>query len=324
MSVRIIKKGLLDTIQDTGRYGYQHVGINPNGAMDGIAAAIANMLVGNNFNEPVIEMHFPAASFLFESEALIALSGAHFGATINKEPVIINSAIRVSKNSFLEFSKHINGARCYLAVQGGWQSEKWLGSYSTNLKINAGGHEGRALKKDDFLNFKQEQNFSFLQRIKKAVEVNIAVDVSSFYHLNAIRCIRGEGYKQLNDTSKKIFSSSSFTITPQSDRMGFRLHGEPLMLTTKQELLSSAVTGGAIQLLPSGQMIVLMADHQTTGGYTIVAHIASADMPSLAQKNTNEKINFELIEHDEAEIFFIEQQQQLIFLKEKIAAMQLQ
>ena len=321
MSVRIIKKGLLDTIQDNGRYGYQHLGINPNGAMDRTAASVANILVGNNFNEPVIEMHFPAASFLFESNAMIALSGADFNATINKQTVTLNTALSVSKNSLLEFTAHKKGARCYLAIQGGWLADKWLGSYSTNLKINAGGHEGRALKKDDALHFKQEQNLSSLQQTKNAIEVNIALDVSSFYHSNVIRCISGSAYKQMNAESKKLFTSSSFTITPQSDRMGFRLQGEPLMLNTKKEMLSSAVTRGAIQLLPSGQMIALMADHQTTGGYPVVAHVASADMPSLAQKNVNEKIQFELIEHEEAEKIFIEQQRKLVMMKEKISEM---
>ena len=126
MSIRIIKQGILDTIQDDGRYGYQHLGINPGGAMDTIAASVANMLVGNTIKEAVIELHFPAATFSFEKPCLIALSGADFSATINNEIIPLNTAIIIAGSTELSFKQYKKGARCYLAVQGGWDAVNWL------------------------------------------------------------------------------------------------------------------------------------------------------------------------------------------------------
>src|SRR5215470_3869016 len=114
MSLRIIKGGVLDTIQDMGRYGFQHLGINPGGAMDRFSAQVANILVGNDFNEPVIELHFPSSIFLFEQEAMIGLAGADFSATINGEDVPVGQPLVLGKNSILQFEKWKQGARCYL------------------------------------------------------------------------------------------------------------------------------------------------------------------------------------------------------------------
>src|SRR6266487_2320422 len=149
MSVLVIKQGLLDTMQDAGRYGYQHLGINPCGAMDIVAATIANMLAGNNKDEAVIELHYPASSFLFEDDCMIALSGADFQATINNELIPVSTSVMVSNGSVLEFTQYRRRTRCYLAVHGGWDIDHWLNSYSTNIKAIGGGYYGRALKKND-------------------------------------------------------------------------------------------------------------------------------------------------------------------------------
>src|SRR3954470_13804542 len=141
--IQVVQQGLLDTIQDMGRYGYQHLGINPGGAMDRIALALANSLVGNEANEAAIEMHFPASAFVFEADALVALSGGDFGATVNGVPVSINRPILISEYSVLRFTKPVSGARCYLAIAGGLSLAPWLNSYSTHLKAEAGGFHGR-------------------------------------------------------------------------------------------------------------------------------------------------------------------------------------
>src|SRR5258705_11819501 len=151
MSLKILKAGMLDTIQDQGRPGYQQVGINPTGAMDKYAAAIANSLVGNVLGEAVIEMHFPAASFFFDHSALIALSGADFNASINGNPIPNNHPVLVNKNTTLQFHSLKNKSRCYIAIKGGMKLSKWLNSCSTNLKAEAGGFAGRRLLKDDLI-----------------------------------------------------------------------------------------------------------------------------------------------------------------------------
>src|SRR5688500_1935487 len=159
MSMKIIKAGLLDTVQDMGRYGYQHLGINPGGAMDRFSAFIANILVGNDAEEAVIELHFPASAVLFEKESIIAITGADFVPAINGEIIPLLHPVVVRKNSVLHFQKAETGTRCYLAIAGGLEITKWLNSYSTNLKAAAGGYYGRALMKNDVINLKRETFF---------------------------------------------------------------------------------------------------------------------------------------------------------------------
>lgn len=316
MSVLITRQGLFDTIQDSGRYGYQHLGINPGGVMDIVAASVANMLVGNIMNEAVLELHFPAASLFFEKPALIALSGADFSATVNNENIPLNTAIIVSSSTELIFRQYKKDARCYLAVQGGWNAENWLNSYSTNTKVRAGGFHGKSLKKNDIVHTRAEQFLFTSLPPQSYIITSIKTDVSSFYAAAHIRCIKGMQYNWLNDTSKKIFDTSVFKMTTQSDRMGYRLQSEPLQTTMQKQLLSSAVTKGATQLLPNGQLIILMADHQTTGGYPVIANVISADIPLLAQMQPNTSIKFQLITIEEAEILYIQQQQNLLQLQD--------
>ena len=156
MSIRILKQGLFDTLQDEGRYGYQHLGINPGGAMDTVAASVANILVGNELNESVIEMHFPAPVILFEKETVICITGADFTPKINKKNVPLNQPIAVVKNTELQFEQKVSGARSYLSFLHNIDLDKWLSSYSTNLTASAGGFKGRALKKGDLLDFKSD------------------------------------------------------------------------------------------------------------------------------------------------------------------------
>src|SRR5512144_2328111 len=163
MSLKIIKAGILDTIQDMGGFGQQYLGINPAGAMDKYAMQVTNVLVGNQPGEATIEMHFPASVFMFTQPALIALGGADFSASINGEPVPSRHAIVVGKNDVLQFHKPVSGARAYLAVGGGFAIHKWMNSCSTHLKVKAGGYKGRNLHKDDELLLGQPSSFPVKQ-----------------------------------------------------------------------------------------------------------------------------------------------------------------
>lgn len=309
MSITITKAGIADSIQDAGRYGWQHLGINPTGAMDSVAMQLANALVGNSLNEAVIELHFPASTFLFEEAMLIALSGADFSATINQQSICINTPVLAPKNSELKFTANHKGARCYLTVQGGFAIEQWLKSSSTHLKAGAGGLNGRYLMKGDNIAFKNKATFN---RAIATKQFPWQADAHFFYSAGTvIRVILGNEFSLLKEESQDVLGGSTFTITQQSDRMGYRLNGIPLQLLQQQEMVSSAVTRGTVQLLPDGHLIVLMADHQTTGGYPKVAHVIAADMPKLAQIRAGGGIQFQFIPIEEAEKLLIEQQQHL-------------
>ncbi len=176
--------------------------------------------------------------------------------------------------------------------------------------MSAGGHHGLALKKGDTVTFNSRQEVAIPTDVSFVVS-GITVDIHELYPQSSIQVVKGNAFEQLSDTSRNHLASSVFSITPQSDRMGYRLQGEALKRTENTEMLSSAVTRGTIQLLPSGQLIILMADHQTTGGYPVVAHVISAGLPALAQKSANEKINFKFVTIEEAELALTKQQNQL-------------
>lgn len=312
MSIRILKQGLYDSIQDMGRYGYQHFGINPGGAMDTVAAAATNMLVGNEPNEAVIEMHFPAAAFYFEKAAVIAICGADFSPHINNEPVPLNNALVVAAGSILTFTKYIYGTRNYLAVQGGLSIDPWLNSYSTNSKAKAGGYHGRSLNKEDMLHCRAEQFAYAALPAASFVVTPITINTSALYTpSNRVRCLKGSDFETLHENSRQTFTTSSFTISRQSDRMGYRLTGSSLENTDTRERISAAVTKGSIQLLPNGQLILLMADHPTAGGYPVMAHVISADIPTLAQMQPGTPIQFTFVSLEEAENLYMQQQQYL-------------
>jgi antagonist of KipI len=288
MSLQIIKAGLLDTVQDLGRYGYQHLGINPGGVMDRFSAALANALLGKALASPVIEMHFPAPHILFEKDSILCLAGADFIPQIDNKSVPLNQPFFVKASSVLSFDGHQSGARCYLSMVNEMQLDKWLGSYSTNVKAGAGGWKGRALKKGDNLVY---EPLPVPAKNRKAALLPWKYNSSSV-QANLVQFIPGPEWPWLTQESRLAFIQTAFTIAPQSDRMGFRLQGPPLAQERNEQLVSSAVSFGTVQLLPDGQLIVLMADHQTTGGYPRIASIVSTHLSSLAQLPSGGEVRF--------------------------------
>ena len=293
MSLEIIRTGILDTIQDCGRQGFQHLGINPDGAMDRFSAQLANALLGKELSSPVIEMHFPAAQIRFEKDAVICLSGADFSPSVNDEPVPCHHPLIVSKNSVLKFNRLLTGARCYLSVWNELDMKPWMNSYSTNLKAGIGGWNGNALQKNDRIGFKKQtamtsllKGRSFLILPWKSMDI---VDSR-----NEIEFIIGSEWFWLTKEAQESFQNNWYQISNEADRMGYRLASGKLELKTEEQLISSAVSFGTVQMLPSGQLIILMADHQTTGGYPRIAHIISAHLPILAQKKPNDVVKFVL------------------------------
>ena len=310
MRLKIIKAGLLDTVQDGGRYGFQHLGINPGGAMDRFAARLANALLGKELEAPVIEMHYPAPQILFQKHAIICLTGADFRPLLNGESVSLNQPVAVKENALLSFEGRRRGARCYLSVLNEWQLQPWLNSFSTNLKAAVGGCDGRRLLKGDELvfaplSFLMEKDFCLLPW-----KYHEPVDDT-----NEIGFLVGPEWDWLTTKGQTDLQNELFSIAPASDRMGYRLQGEALELERKEQLVSSAVNFGTVQLLPTGQLVVLMADHQTTGGYPRVANVISVHLPKLAQMNAGAEIKLVMTTMEEAEEKALAQQDYLLRLQ---------
>ncbi len=315
MSIRILKQGLLTSLQSVQRPGYRRLGIGPGGAMDPFAMQVANYLVGNEEGAPVMEMNFPAPELLFQKDALISLAGADFDACVSDQTIQTWRPVFIKKGSVLRFRKPIQGSKSYMAVQGGWRAEYWLGSANTHLKAKAGGFSGRALQKEDVIDF-GEQNF-YADENKVFPGCMVQSDLDSIYREDSrVRCVRGAEWNLLSDMSKEMFEEQAYIINNQSDRMGYRLNGNPLFLSIPLEMVSSAVDAGTVQLLADGNLIVLMADHQTTGGYPRIASVIRADMPSLAQMNPGRKIVFTAVEPIQAEEALISMQGKLQEIKE--------
>jgi antagonist of KipI len=298
MSLKITKAGILDTVQDLGRRGYQHLGVNPGGATGRFSAALANALLGNELDSPVLELHFPAASLLFNQPAAVCITGADFSPNLNGGALTIGHPFIAGQGQSLRFLGPLSGARCYVAVCNGFKADEWLGSFSTHLKVGAGGWRGRALRRGDEIPFSGEMSFP-------------AGTPPSFrllpwsYHAppssGEIEILPGRDWYDLTLEAQELVQKGSFFITAQSDRMGFRLSGKPLRARSNEQMVSSGVSFGTVQLLPDGQLMVLMADHQTTGGYPIVAQVASTSLSLLAQKTPGEELRFRLTELEEAE-----------------------
>ncbi|MGI9036395.1 MAG: biotin-dependent carboxyltransferase family protein [Pyrinomonadaceae bacterium] len=311
MSIVFQTVGILTTVQDLGRTGFRRFGINPNGAMDRAAARLVNILLGNTEAESVLEMHFPAPKILFKEAAKIALGGADFAAQINGKEIENWRPIFVESRSVLSFARKIFGNRCYLAVAGGFEIESWLGSASTNLKAGIGGWRGAKLSKSDELFFKENSSG---ETQKANVRISKSL-IPPYGFLPTVRVTTGVEFENLNARSRKIFETRNFKIRHESDRMGFRLAGENLRLKKPLELISSAVNFGTIQLLPDGQLIILMADYQTTGGYPRVANIISRDLPLVAQLGAGDQLNFKIVSLAKAEKLLLELEKDLNLLK---------
>lgn len=315
MSIEFLTNSLLSTVQDLGRNKFRRFGINPGGAMDKTAARLINIVLGNDETEAILEMHFPAPKIIFNENAVIALGGAQFGAQINETKVENWRPVFVEKESVLSFPEKNFGNRAYLSVKGGFQIKKWLKSASTHLKAKVGGFEGRKLQKGDKLKFRENsvQKLGFPYKISRSL-------IPHYSSFPTVRVIAGAEFEQLTDESKNKFKTQNFTVRPESDRMGFRLSSEKLELNEKFELVSSAVNFGTIQLLPDGQLITLMADHQTTGGYPRIANIISPDLPLVAQLGANDRLNFAFISVADAENLIMQNEVELNYLKIAVRA----
>lgn len=293
MSLLLQKEGIFTSLQSLDGAGRQSFGINPRGPMDRFAARVANLLVENDEHLNVLETHFPAAQIVFKKDCIFALAGADFAAVINGNPIRNWSAHSARVGDVLKFERKEFGTRAYLAINGGLKRPTTDSRYSTARLSKETLIERRTSAHFDQ---RSDDNHFFVSK-------SIRPPYSSF---PTVRILPGGEFERLTDDAKDVLTSSSFSISNESNRMGYRLNGNELSLSTNSEMVSAAVTIGTIQLLPDGQMIVLMADHQTSGGYPRIANVISADLPLLAQLGPNDKVAFTLTDIAEAERFALQ------------------
>ena len=285
MSVKIVLPGAVMTVQDGGRYGYQETGIQVSGAMDQASFKKANYLVGNDETEAVLEVTLFGGMLEFTEDTIVAVTGADMGPMVDEEPVEMNCPLLIKKGQILALGMTRQGCRTYLAFAGGIDVPLVMGSRSTNLKCAFGGYGGRALKAGDVLKLGKPK-LSFDQVKKRRTK---GIETSKIIEVHAVP---GPQQEYFTEAGEKAFYSGTYTITDQSDRMGYRLKGPLVESKNGTDIISDAIPLGAVQIPPSGQPIVLLADRQTTGGYAKIAVVCSFDIPKLVQGRPGDKVRF--------------------------------
>lgn len=315
MGIYVIRSGLLSTIQDLGRFGVQKDGVIVSGVMDSFAHRVANILVGNAETEATIEMTMIGPILKFEEDAQIAICGAEFEVRLDGEEVSLWRPIYIQKGSTLTINQCKRGYRAYLAVAGGYQIPNVMNSQSTYLLAKIGGLNGRAIQKGDTIPLRETSKKSSHQK-----KFGVSHTLQNYFGGTDrdIRVIRGADFNDFSEQSQNQFFHQSYEITTQSNRMGYRLDGYPLIRKVQKEMISSAVTFGTIQVPSEGKPIILMVDRQTTGGYPKIAQVAAVDLPTLAQMRPGERITFHEISFKEAQELFVEREKEIQLLKKQI------
>lgn len=316
MTIRVVKPGLLTTIQDLGRYGYAHLGISPSGAADPLSFRIANRLVGNDDNTPALEMTLLGATLEFEESAIVAITGAQGECRIgNRRPQSAPSlrglgwnsggggepgtgllpphaACELPEGTVLEYGGMISGARSYLAIQGGFETPLVMGSASTFVAGHFGGSQGRGLRKGDLL---QVRGHSSLQA--RALHPG-ALD--GLCARQPLRITKGPQQDWFDREAFRQLLHTAYVVSEHSDRKGVRLNGAAVRPCKQSELLTEGISLGAIQVPQDGQPIILLVDQQTTGGYPKIANVIAADMYRVGQLRPRDEVRFAEVSLPEA------------------------
>lgn len=320
MSISVLAPGLLTTVQDLGRFGYQPSGVVRGGALDAEALRLANLLVGNPEEWAGLELTLRGPTLRLAADALLALTGADLAASIGGRPVPRGRPVAVRAGATLAFGASPAPGRAWLAVAGGVAVPPVLGSRSTYLRAALGGLEGRALQTGDVLPTGEWPAISH-RLFAQLAPAETTGWAAAPWHAAAptprpgaelvLRALAGPEYEQFTPASQRAFWAEAFTVTTEADRMGGRLRGPALVRPEATELLSSAVTAGTVQVPGGGQPLVLLADCQTTGGYPRLAQVISADLGQLAQALPGARLRFRRVALAEAQALYLAREERL-------------
>lgn len=275
--VEIIKTGLHDTIQDLGRIGSQEYGVPFSGVMDSYSATLANTILGNDSNAAVIEAVMYGPKIKFQVNTTICITGAAMNAMLNSSPIKNNMIISVHKDDLLSFGKLAYGFRVYIAVFGGFLTETVMNSRSMYRGITSASK----IEKGNLLAIKEDNHAS------KQSFSSVKIDKAHFYDTE-LDVFKGPEFDLLTSNQQNLLLNSDFTITKDSNRMAYQF--EERLENSLDEIITSLVLPGTVQLTPSGQLLVLMRDCQITGGYPRVLQLTEASVNRLSQKVFGRKI----------------------------------
>ena len=303
-TIEILEPGLLTTVQDRGRYGYQRFGVPVSGAMDVFALRAANALVGNGDEAAALETTVLGPKARFLADTWIAITGADLGPMLDNGPLPRWQAVQVSRNSVLSFEGAKDGMRSYVALAGGIDVPVVMGSRSTYLKLAIGGFDGRGLAAGDMLSaLAIEEDRGFVER-----SLPTHVGPPSYGRSHEVRVVLGPQKQAFTPDGIATFFGSTYTISMDSDRMGYRLDGPGIEHASGPDIVSDGSPLGAVQVPGDGQPIILLADRGTTGGYAKIATVISPDVDRLGQAMPGDTLTFKSITMEEAHAIYREQE----------------
>lgn len=294
MSVKVIIPGALTTVQDAGRFGYQNAGIQTSGVMDHKAYEQANALVGNTAGQAVLEATLYGGVMEMTEDTVAAVTGADMDPKVNGIPCDMNRPLLLRAGDTLALDMVKSGCRTYIAFAGGINVPIVLGSRSTNLKCQMGGYQGRPLRTGDVLEIGTPE--TTYETVKDR-----SFPREEYPALIQVRVIGGPQEEYFTEDGIKTFYKETYTISEQSDRMGYRMEGPVVESRNGTDIISDGIAFGAIQVPASGKPIVLLADRQTTGGYAKIATVCSFDIPKLVQGKPGDQVHFVRISLEEAQ-----------------------
>jgi biotin-dependent carboxylase-like uncharacterized protein len=304
--IEVVDGGLLTTIQDLGRYGYQRYGVPTSGAMDLFSLRAANRLVGNPDEAACLEMTLVGPRLRFVAPATIAVTGGDLGARLNGDMLPMWRSALVDSGAELWFTGPQAGIRAYLGVAGAVDVPLVLGSRSTYTRSKLGGLEGRRLQAGDALHVAGDRPVLLGGTLQLPAEQR-----SVCGHTHLLRVVLGPQDDRFTAAGIATFLSSTYMVAPQSDRMGYRLSGPRIEHLRGPDIISDGTPFGAVQVAGDGVPIVLLADRGTAGGYTKIATVIGPDIPKLAQAAPGDTVTFESLGLDEAYAAVREQEDRL-------------
>ncbi len=302
-AIEVVRAGMFTTVQDLGRTGHRASGVPLSGAVDAFALRLANLLVGNPEHAAGLEFTLVGPELRFRHAAVVAIGGAVAGELPRWRP------FRVAAGDVLRCGPLREGCRGYLAVAGGIEVAPVLGSRSTYTRAGLGGWQGRALREGDVLPVPSvRREYRDHWRIDERI-------LPRYSPSPEVRVLPGADAGEFDPD----WFRQAFRVSSQSDRMGLRLAGEPLGRAGRGERVSSPVAPGTVQVPPDGQPIVLLADAQTIGGYSQLAHVLTVDLPLVAQLRPGEQVRFRLVTPEEAQDCSAVRERALALLREGLA-----
>lgn len=324
-TIEILSAGAFTTVQDAGRIGFADMGMLTAGAMDPLSMHAANLLIGNEPDEAVLECTLQGPEIRFTAACAFAVSGADMQPELDGQKIRNNTAYSAKAGGVLKLKTAVRGMRAYIAVKGGLDIPVVFGSRSTDVKCHIGGVEGRKLAAGDVIGLRapeaeltdrykryltQKEEEKYLPHLNEMTARTVVsgrnaspealVDMGDKTVPVTLRFLWGPQVDRFPEEARKTFTESTYRLSADSDRMGSRLTGPEIRALNGTDIVSDGIVSGAVQVTSAGQPIVMTADHQTTGGYAKIAAVITADLAKLAQLTPGQEVRFVSVGWEEA------------------------